>query len=35
VFLPTKWCDLSVADLVDAIADFGGRRRRFGGLDDE
>lgn len=35
VFLSTKWVDLSVADLVDAIADFGGRRRRFGGLDDE
>lgn len=35
VFLPTAWRDLSVADLVDAIADFGGRRRRFGGLDDE
>jgi hypothetical protein len=34
VFIPTKWADLSVADLVDAIADFGGRRRRFGGLDD-
>jgi Putative undecaprenyl diphosphate synthase len=35
VFLPTAWRDLGVADLVDAIADFGGRRRRFGGLDDE
>ena len=35
VFLPTAWGDLGVADLVDAIADFGGRRRRFGGLDDE
>lgn len=35
VFLPTRWADLGVADLVDAIADFGGRRRRFGGLDDE
>ena len=35
VFLPTAWCDLGVTDLVDAIADFGRRRRRFGGLDDE
>lgn len=35
VFLPTAWRDLGVTDLVDAIADFGGRRRRFGGLDDE
>ncbi len=35
VFLPTSWRDLGVNDLVDAIADFGGRRRRFGGLDDE
>jgi hypothetical protein len=35
VFVPTAWRDLGVADLVDAIADFGGRRRRFGGLDDE
>lgn len=35
VFLPTSWHDLGVSDLVDAIADFGGRRRRFGGLDDE
>lgn len=35
VFLPTAWGDLGVNDLVDAIADFGGRRRRFGGLDDE
>ena len=34
VFLPTKWVDLGVDDLVDAIADFGGRRRRFGGLAD-
>jgi Putative undecaprenyl diphosphate synthase len=35
VFLPTAWSNLGVPDLVDAIADFGGRRRRFGGLDDE
>lgn len=35
VFLPATWGDLTVSDLVDAIADFGGRRRRFGGLDDE
>ena len=35
VFLHTAWRSLGVPDLVDAIADFGGRRRRFGGLDDE
>ena len=30
-----RWCDFGVADLAAAVVDFAGRRRRFGGLDDE
>ena len=35
VFIPVAWCDFGVADLAAAVVDFAGRRRRFGGLDDE
>jgi len=35
VFHPMAWHELSPDDLVDAIADFARRERRFGGLDDE
>lgn len=35
VFHPMRWRELSPDDLVDAIADFARRERRFGGLDDE
>lgn len=35
VFHPMAWHELSADDLVDAIADFARRERRFGGLDDE
>ncbi|HEY3486123.1 MAG TPA: undecaprenyl diphosphate synthase family protein [Ilumatobacteraceae bacterium] len=34
VFTPIAWQDLSVDHVRDAIADFAGRRRRFGGLDE-
>jgi undecaprenyl diphosphate synthase len=33
VFLPLAWDQLDAGDLVDAIADFAKRERRFGGLD--
>ncbi len=35
VFHPMAWDELGPDDLVDAIADFAQRERRFGGLDDE
>ena len=35
VFHPMAWHELTPDDLVDAIADFARRERRFGGLDDE
>jgi hypothetical protein len=35
VFHPMQWHELSPDHLVDAIADFACRERRFGGLDDE
>jgi undecaprenyl diphosphate synthase len=35
VFLPVGWADLRAEHLASAVADFSGRRRRFGGLDDE
>ena len=35
VFHPMGWHELSPDDLVEAIADFARRERRFGGLDDE
>lgn len=35
VFHPMKWEELGAADLVEAIADFAQRERRFGGLDEE
>ena len=34
VFLPTGWADLDAQHLVDAIADFAQRQRRFGGLEE-
>jgi len=34
VFLPTGWGDLDAQHLVDAIADFAQRERRFGGLEE-
>lgn len=34
VFLPTMWGDLDAQHLVDAIADFAQRERRFGGLEE-
>jgi undecaprenyl diphosphate synthase len=34
VFRPVPWSDLGAADLEHAVADFAGRRRRFGGLDE-
>ncbi|MEM9514204.1 MAG: undecaprenyl diphosphate synthase family protein [Actinomycetota bacterium] len=33
VFVPTVWDALGPAHLVDAIADFAHRERRFGGID--
>jgi undecaprenyl diphosphate synthase len=33
VFLPLAWDELDAGDLLDAIADFAKRERRFGGLD--
>jgi len=35
VFHPMKWDELSPGDLVDAIADFARRERRFGGLEED
>jgi hypothetical protein len=35
VFHPMAWHELSADHLVDAIADFARRERRFGGLEDE
>jgi undecaprenyl diphosphate synthase len=35
VFHPMEWHELTPDHLVDAIADFACRERRFGGLDDE
>jgi undecaprenyl diphosphate synthase len=35
VFHPMRWDELNADHLVDAIADFARRERRFGGLDDE
>ena len=35
VFHPMAWHELSPDHLLDAIADFARRQRRFGGLDDE
>ena len=35
VFIPVAWSDFGAADLAAAVVDFAGRRRRFGGLDDE
>ena len=35
VFLPVAWREFGAADLAGAAVDFAGRRRRFGGLDDE
>ena len=35
VFMPVAWSDFGTGDLAAAVADFAGRRRRFGGLDDE
>jgi hypothetical protein len=35
VFHPMAWHELSADDLVDAIADFARRERRFGRLDDD
>lgn len=35
VFVDTPWQALASADLANAVADFSGRRRRFGGLDHD
>ena len=35
VFHPMRWDELAGDHLVDAIADFAQRERRFGGLDEE
>jgi undecaprenyl diphosphate synthase len=35
VFLPVAWNEFGATDLAGAVVDFAGRRRRFGGLDDE
>ena len=35
VFVPVAWRDLTQDHVERAIDDFAGRRRRFGGLDDE
>ena len=35
VFHPMEWHELSPDHLVEAIADFARRQRRFGGLDDD
>lgn len=34
VFRPMAWSELSTEHLVEAIADFAQRERRFGGVDD-
>ena len=34
VFIPVQWRELGDAHLRAAMADFAGRRRRFGGLDE-
>lgn len=34
VFRPMEWCELATEHLVEAIADFARRQRRFGALDD-
>jgi undecaprenyl diphosphate synthase len=35
LFTPRMWPDFTPADLAEAVADFHGRERRFGGLADE
>jgi len=35
VFHPMEWHELSADHLLDAIADFAHRQRRFGGIDDD
>ena len=35
VFHPMRWNELAAGHLVDAIADFAQRERRFGGLEEE
>ncbi len=35
VFAPVGWTDLAADHVAAAVADFSGRRRRFGGLDDD
>ena len=35
VFIPVAWSEFGAGDLAAAVVDFAGRRRRFGGLDDE
>jgi hypothetical protein len=35
VFVPVAWSEFGAGDLAVAVVDFAGRRRRFGGLDDE
>ena len=35
VFIPVAWSDFGAGELAAAVVDFAGRRRRFGGLDDE
>jgi hypothetical protein len=35
VFIPVAWNEFGAGDLAAAVVDFAGRRRRFGGLDDE
>jgi len=35
VFIPVVWSEFGAAELAAAVVDFAGRRRRFGGLDDE
>jgi hypothetical protein len=34
VFQPMRWDQLHLGHVMDAIIDFGARRRRFGGLDE-
>jgi hypothetical protein len=34
VFAPVRWDQLELAHVMEAITDFGARRRRFGGLDE-
>ena len=35
VFISVRWADFGAEHLSAAISDFGGRRRRFGGLDPD